>query len=144
MATIRVHSTSEVTGQGTRTKGNTKPIFCITTGEIFTSSIDAAEIIGCSRSNVSWALTGRSKTCKGLRICPLSDIVEHLEEIAAIARERNVKVMAYDRISAKEEAIRQADEVRTKHRERCAKLRADLEKEMLLLAEAEEKFNAIN
>lgn len=144
MATIRIHNTTEVTGQGTRTRGNAKPVFCITTGEIYTSAADAAEIIGCSQGNVSWAATGRMKTCKGLRLCYIADIVEHLEEIASIARERNVKVVAYDRIAAREEAIRKANENRAIHQAKCEKLRKQLEKEMELLAEAESKVNEFN
>jgi hypothetical protein len=144
MATIRIHNVSNINAEGTRTNGNCKAVFCITTGEVYASARDAAEIIGCNPSNVSWAATGRMNTCKGLRICYIADIIEHLDEIASIARERNNKVVEYNKIIAKEEAARKARENLVKRQAKCEMLRQQLEKEMTLLAEASKEVDALN
>ena len=47
-------------------------------------------------------------------------------------------------MTARAEAARKATENRDKHANRCAELRAKLEKEMALLAEAEEVINSLD
>lgn len=143
MKTVRIHNAANINAEGSRTNANCKAVFCITTGEVYASSRDAAEIIGCSQGNVSWAATGRMRTCKGLRLCYLANIAEHLDEIASVARERNVKVVEYNKIVTREDERRKAAEAAEKHRAKCEELRKQLEKEMELLEAAEDTIKHI-
>ena len=137
MKTIRIHNATEISAEGTRTKGNCKPVFCITTGIVYTSAADAAEKVGCSPSNMSWALTKRMSTCKGMRFCYIANITEYLGEISETARSRAEKISAYDAIIASQNAERNARKEFATRQKNCEVLRARLEKEMRLMSEAQ-------
>lgn len=137
MAIIRIQNTSNINAEGTRTNRNRKPVFCITTGIMYASASDAAEKIGCTQGNMSWALTGRMRTCKGMRFCYVAEIIDHLEEIADIARKRAEKETAYNAIVAKEEAFKKANENVAKHQAKCEELRRMLAAEEQKLKTAE-------
>ena len=141
MARIRIHNTTELNAEGNRTNGNAKAVFCITTGDVYASASDAAEIIGCAQSTVSWAATGRMKRCKGLRLCYVANITEYLEEIAECARARQTKVTAYDAIIAEQSARANAQANLEKAMARRAKLQAEMEKNNALIAEAQRLLN---
>jgi DNA repair exonuclease SbcCD ATPase subunit len=148
--TIKVQDKSEMRATGHHTNKNAKPVFCISTGEVFASVFDAAESVSSSHSNMSWALTQRMKTCKGKRWCFVSEIPEHLEEIANNMRARESKIKAYDAIIAEQEAIKKANEELAKRKAdvekrkaNVEKLRAQLEKETASMHEAEEKLNEL-
>lgn len=53
---------------GYRTYSLCKPVVNKTTGEIYASVLDAADMLGCTHSLVSQACRGRVKTCKGYRL----------------------------------------------------------------------------
>ncbi len=148
--TIKVQGESKVTAKGISTNGNRKYVFCITTGEIFTSVKDTAKAIKSSQSNLSAHLAGLTAHCKGMRLCFLSDVTEHLDEIASEFRIRSEKVAAYDKILAEQEAIRKANEELARRKEELAKhkanikkLRKQLERETASMQEAEAKLNAL-
>ena len=107
---VNIQNKSEIKVEGTRNNGNCKPVYCITTGEIFASATDAAEAIGVTPSALSWVLTGKSNTCQKKRFCYVSKIAEHLDEIADVNRSRTSKITAYDEAMAREENIRKAKE----------------------------------
>ena len=138
METVKVQGESEMKALGHHTAKNAKPVFCISTGEVFTSVYDAAESVGASNSSMSWALTQRMKTCKGKRWCFISEIPEHLEEIANNMRAREIKVKEYDKIIAEREAVNKANADLAKHKANIEKLCVQLEKETASMHEAEE------
>ena len=140
---IKLQSDSKVNAVGEHFNGNAKPVYCISTGEIFASVTDAAKAIGSSTNNLSAHLTGVTSHCKGKRLCYLSKVTEHLTEIASEFRIRNEKVKAYDKMIAEQEAIRKANEELAKHKANAEKLRTQLEKEMELWKAAEAQLNAL-
>ena len=141
--TITVQSESKVKATGEHFNGNAKPVFCITTGEVFASVTDAAKAVGSSQNNLSAHLAGITSHCKGKRFCFISKVTEHLDEIASEFRIRNEKVAAYDKIIDKQAAIKKANEEFAKHKENIEKLRAQLEKETASMQEAEDQRNAL-
>jgi hypothetical protein len=139
--TINIRRATNVTAVGHHINGNSKPVFCITDGAVYASVTDAAEKNGANPCNMSAAVTGKIKTCKGKRYCFISEVMEHLDEIAENLKVRNAKVAAYDAMIAEQNAKREAQENLAKHKAKCEELRAKLEKEMQLLQEAEELCN---
>jgi hypothetical protein len=91
-----------MTAVGASTNGNRKPVFCLTTGEVYASVRDAAKILGSAQSCMSRACSDSSYTCKGKRFCFVSDIVQHLDEMAENIR----KAKEYDKLIAQSEARR--------------------------------------
>ena len=140
--TITIQKASNLKAQGVRTNGNCKPVFCITTGEVYASSIDAAKAIGVHPSTLSWAITKGSK-CKGRKYCFITNVMAHLDEIAECNRIRETKVLAYDAIEERKQALYMASEKLAKHTAQVEKLEKMLEKEKALMAEATEKYNAL-
>lgn len=140
--TINIQKASNLKAQGVRTNGNCKPVFCITTGEVYASSIDAAKAIGVQPSTLSWAISRGSK-CQGKKFCFIANVIAHLDEIAECNRIRENKVMAYDAINARKEAMRKATEDYEKRKANCELLRQKLEKELALMTEAEKHLNTL-
>lgn len=140
--TINIQKASNLKVNGVRTNGNCKPVFCITTGEVYASSIDAAKAIGVQPSTLSWAISRGSK-CQGKKFCFIANVIAHLDEIAECNRIRETKVLAYDAINAKKEAMRKATEDYEKRKASCELLRQKLEKELALMTEAEKQLNAL-
>ena len=140
--TITIQKESNLKANGIRTNGNCKPVFCITTGEIYASSVDAAKAIGVRQSTLSWAINHNRK-CQGRKFCFIANVMEHFDEIAECNRIRENKVMAYDAINAKKEAMRKATEDYENHKAKCEILHQKLEKEMALMTEAEKHLNML-
>ena len=143
MMTINIQRASNVTVVGAHSHKNCKAVYCITTGEIYASALDAAEANGASHSAMSFALTGKTKTCKGKRFCYVSKIAEHLDEIAEHNRVRTNKVIAYDGVVARQEALRKAKENVAKHKTVVDDLRRRLEDATALMTEAENALKAL-
>jgi hypothetical protein len=124
---ITLHNEAVVSAHGRKRNTNAKPVFCIDTGEVYASSLDAAEQIGVSPSTLSWALTGRQKTCKGKRYCLVSKIPEYLEEITIAMQTRDMKVRAYDEMIYHQQAIDEAIAKLEKDKATREKLKRQLE-----------------
>lgn len=139
--TINIKRAANVTAVGRHTNGNSKPVFCITDGAVYASVTDAADKVGVYPGVMSYAVSGKTRTCKGKRYCFIADVMEHLDEIAENLKVRNAKVAAYDAMVAEQNAKREAQENLAKHKARCEELRAKLEKEMALMQEAESIVN---
>lgn len=60
---------------------NAKPVFNLTTGEVYASSTDAANAIGCSQGNISAACLGKIRHAAHNQLCYVSDIAAHLPEL---------------------------------------------------------------
>lgn len=130
--TIKIHDKATVEAKGHHTNGSHKPVYCITTNEVYASLYDAAEAIEVHPGTLSHALT-RKRLCKGLKFCFMANVTEHFEEIVALHRADKEKAIAYDAIKAREDAVRQAEEDLIKHRENCERLRRELEQETELI-----------
>lgn len=139
--TINIRRATNVKAVGHHINGNSKPVFCITDGAVYASVIDAAEKTGATQSNMSAAVTGKIKTCKGKRYCFISNVMEHLDEIAENLKIRNEKVAAYDAMIAEQNAKKMAKENLAKHQANIEALRLKLEREMALMQEAEALCN---
>lgn len=141
--TINIHEKSTIKATGKCYGGNCKPVFCITTGEVFASLTDAAESIGATPSSMSWAVTGRMKTCKGKRFCLISNVTEYLDEIAETIRIREEKIAKYDAIIAEEERIKAEQERKARMAKELEDLKAQREIKMRKLTETDEAIKAL-
>jgi biopolymer transport protein ExbB/TolQ len=124
---INIQNEGKIKVQGIRTRKNCKAVFCITTGEIYASVTDAAEQLGVTPGNISLAATRRVKTCKGRQLCFVSDVSEHLDEIAGTLRTHCMKASNYDEMIAHQKALDEANNSLATHRARCEALQKELE-----------------
>ena len=134
--TFNIQNASIINVEGHRSHKNCKAVYCITTGEVFASVADAAEAIGVTKTAMSWALTGRSKSCKGKRFCFIHQIVEHLNEIAEVNRAREAKVIAHDAMVEKQKKIKAVKDRIATHNARIEELQLELKQEMDLMEDA--------
>lgn len=141
--TFNIQNASIINVEGHRTHKNCKAVYCITTGEVYASVSDAAEANGVTPTALGWALSGRSKSCKGKRFCFINQIVEHLDEIAENNRTREAKVTAYNTIVEKQDKIRKAQAKVDKHKSKVDELQAKLDDAKRLMAEAESELNEL-
>lgn len=129
--------------EGNHTNGNCKPVFCITTGEIYSSVTDAAEKNGVTISAISCAVLGKTKNCNGKQFCLVTELEEHLNEISKSITTNRKKAISYDTMMAEKERISKANERLARHREACEKLRQQMEAEMKALADAEAEVKSL-
>jgi hypothetical protein len=106
--TLVLSNKKEINAIGTQTNRNCKPVFCITTGEIFASVTEAAKANNVHISSVTGAMTGKSKTVNGKRFCLLSKCAEHMDEISEAMQTRYTKSIAYDTMVARQKAVEDA------------------------------------
>ena len=133
---IIVHNVATIRGKGKRNGGNCHAVFDMTTGDIYSSGVDAAEGIGCHFSNVSATCRGLTKTCRGHKICFVSKIDEHIPEISEAISKAN----AYDELLFKEHARKELqDFIATKENE-VLELTKALNKAKDEIAEAKAKL----
>ena len=92
---------------------------------MFASVTDAAESAGAKTTTMTWCCTGRQQTCKGKRYCFVSEVSEHISEMAELIRKAN----EYDKLVAHKNAIKNAEEEAAKRKAKLKKLRAQLEAE---------------
>ena len=141
MTTVNVQRASTVKAVGTHSGKNSKAVFCITTGDVYASSLDASEATGISRSTMSYLINNNTAHRKTkMKFCFVANITEHLEEIAANNRARQQKVAKYDAIEAHKEAIRKASEEYEKRKATCDALRQKLATETELMNKASENL----
>lgn len=142
--TINIQKCSNVTVIGHRTRRNCKAVYNITTGEMYASVLDAANALGVSQGALSFSLDDdKERTCKGMRLCFQSKMMEHLEEINQMNRIRANKVAAYDADMARRAEIckRQAklEELEASKR----KLMQEVAEVTALVAEAERELHEL-
>ena len=136
---LTMHKASTITAEGKSTNGNRKPIYNITTGEVYASSIDAAKKLGVHPSTISWVITGRMEKVKGMRLCPLANITENFEEIATDMRAVFAKARLYDEAIAHQKAFKEANETLILHQTRCEELEIKLAEEKKLAEAAAQR-----
>lgn len=127
---ITLTNESIVNANGKKRTKNAKPVFCIDTGAIYASSLDAAEALGVHSSSLCAALTGKTQTCKGMRFCFLSKVPEHFEEITTAMKARQDKIMAYDKIMGRQQAIEDAKARVEQYKANYAKLQKKMDAEI--------------
>lgn len=126
--TINIQKASNVTVIGRHGARHCKAVYNITTGDMYASVIDAANALGVSQGAVSLALDDEQRrTCKGMRLCFQTKMMEHLEEIMEQNRIRAQKVAAYDADIERRNAIAKAEEDVNKLEAKVAELRRQLE-----------------
>lgn len=138
--TINVQNCSNVNVIGHHNHKNCKPVYCIDTGEIYASALDAANANGVVNSTMSSVLTGNTKTCNGKRFCYVSKMIEHLEEINQANRVRSAKVAAYDADAERRDAITKAEEDVKKYESKTDELRRQLQDTQSNLEDAKSRL----
>ena len=131
--TINIQKCSNVTVVGHHNHKNCKAVYCIDTGEVYASVLDAANANGIGQSPMSSALTGKTKTCCGKRFCFVSKMMEHLEEITEANRIRAAKVAEYDALIAKENKKQEIKKRIQERKLRLEEIETQVEKEFELL-----------
>lgn len=139
--TINIQKCSNVTVNGHHSHKNCKAVYCIDTGEIYASALDAAAANGVTQSPMSSTLTGKTKTCNGKRFCFVSKMMEHLEEITEANRIRAEKVAAYDAEIERRGVIAKAHAELNKHKANVEELRRKLEEATALMTDAENELH---
>lgn len=129
--------------EGNHTNGNCKPVFCITTGEVYASVTDAAEKNRVTVASISYAISDTTRSCKGKKFCLVTELAEHLNEISKSITTNRQKAISYDVMMAEKERINKANERLARHREACEKLREKMEAEMKALADAEAEVKSL-
>lgn len=142
--TIKINKTANINAIGHHTNGNCKPTVRLAPFAIYASATDAAERNNVTAGAISLVCNKKSKYCKGKRYCYLEDLMEHLDEINDELNAQYTKAEAYDAIVARQRAEKEAREKYSKHQQKCAELRAKLEKEMQLMHEAEQLCESFN
>lgn len=141
---INIQKCSNVTVIGRHNARHCKAVYNITTGDMYASVIDAANALGVSQSSVSFALDDdERRTCKGMRLCFQTKMMEHLEEIMEQNRIRSAKVAAYDTNAERRNAIARAQEKLNKHKANVEELRRKLDEEMVLMTDAESELRRL-
>lgn len=140
---ITLTNESTVNANGRKRNGNSKPIFCIDTGKVYASQLDAAEELGVHASNLCAALTGKTKTCKGMRFCFVSKLPEYFDEIAMAVQLRQSKIKAYDEMVGHQHAIDDATAQVEKCRAYYDKLQQKLSKAFDDLTAAQAKLEEL-
>ena len=141
MKEITITNKATIKANGHLHTSRCKPIICIETGEVFTSMTDAAETYGVNIANVSNAVRGVQRTCKGKHFCYLSESLENLDAI--VERLRTTSAMEDDarkwrEHQAEQERLRIEEELRLEA-ERLAeeKRQADIAKVRAKIARLE-------
>ena len=140
---ITLTNEATINASGTKRTKAAKPVFCISTGEVYASATDAAEANGVSVYAISTCCLGKVKTSCGKRWCYIKDIESFLEEIATNMQTREVKIKAYDEMMYHQNAIEAATEEVEKCRARYDKLQQRLAKEFDALTLAQAKLEEL-
>lgn len=148
--TITIKNRAIINAEGIHTNGNCKEVFCKTTGKFYTSLSDAAHSVNGSVGTMCQAMKHKHGVYKGMKWCYVADIEANLDDIATDIRENLEKVMAYNELMAKKEAIKREEEIRDKHETNMENLRKQIDElqnellaEMFIVSEANERINTM-
>ena len=148
--TITIKNRAIINAEGTHSNGHCKEVFCKTTGKFYTSLSDAAKSVNGSVGTMSCALKHRDGVYKGMKWCYVSDIETHLNDIATDIRENLEKVMAYNELMAKKEAIKAEEAILAEHEAKMADLRQQIDElqnellhEIVMATEATDRINTL-
>ena len=143
--TINIQNASIINVEGIRTNKHCKAVYCITNGKIYASVSYAAKAMGVSQGFMSWVLADKSRkrTCKGMRFCFVDEIIEYIDEIAEVNRANEAKAMAYDKMIAKQNKIREVKARIDEHDAVIMELNEKLNKEIELRTKANDELYAL-
>ena len=138
---INIQNEANFTAKGEHTNGNAIPIVCVTTGEVYTSIIDAAKEADTHANYMSKRLREEDMPIiKGNRYCYLSRLMESANMVLTCLRDTNKEVelrkadeddaRKWREYEAEQERIRKEEEARIEA-ERKAKEEYETKKQKL-------------
>lgn len=125
------------------TNGNCKPVFNITEGKFYDSVFEAALDLKVSQSAVSLAVCNKTHTCKGRRLCLVSDMPKYMKEIGNTIHHHYLKATKYDQMLAKQKEVENTKMEHARLKASCEKLAKRLAHETELLAKQEAKLHEL-
>lgn len=140
---ITLTETATINAHGKKRTKAAKPVFCISTGEVYASATDAADANGVSVYAISTCCLGKVKTSCGKRWCYIKDIENYLEEIASNMQTRETKIKAYDEIMYKQNVIEETKAKVIRHKANYDKLQQRLTKEYEAYTEAQKELEEL-
>lgn len=81
--TIIIQKKATIQATGEHINKNNKPVICLTTGEFWSSSIDASKSVGVHPATMSAYCTGKYAHPEGLKFCYVTDLPQHLNELSS-------------------------------------------------------------
>ena len=134
MKKIIITNESVMTAEGKATNANRKPVYNIDTGDVYAGVMDTAEKLGVHFTAVSSACLGKTKTCKGYRLCFVADMPKHYETIAKHTREMHPDWVEGEKRRTEERRIEEEHRLERKRQaeeeKRIAKVKDNYAKEM--------------
>ena len=79
MKKVTLTEAATINANGNHINGNSKPVICIDTGEVFASGMDAAEHLGVHWTAMSNHCRGNTKSIKGKRYCYVKDLAQNMD-----------------------------------------------------------------
>ena len=132
-----INKEAKVNAQGKVNHKNAKPVFCMNTGIIYASVIDAAECTSSDAGDISRCCNGKVRHVKGSKYIFVKDIPSHLDELSnTIAKCNNI-------IAEREEEERKQIETK-KRQETIAKLKDRLARETDKQVKTQTRIEALN
>lgn len=129
MTTITIQKKATVNANGSPRNGNAKPVFNLTTGEIYSSVTDAAEALHSQVGNVSSCCNGNKKHIKGNKLCFVKELPSHLNELSTtiaecsdIIAEREAEKHRQMEMKKRQENIAKLKKIRDAQKERYNKM----------------------
>ena len=129
MNKVNIQNEANIKAKGEHTQKAAKPVICIDTGEVYTSTTDAAASAGVHVTTMSAVCLGKIRTANGKRYCYLSRVTESLDAIVTRLRETSSieeDAKRWQAYQAEQEAIRKAEEKRQAEITKLMNQRANL------------------
>ena len=127
---------------------NAKSVYCITTGNVYASTIDAGIGEHCTQSGVSSVCRGKNKTCNGKQFCFVKDMPAHVLDISNATNSSYKDAVKYRAIEAERKAKEEHQQAMNKLAEKIVKHKLDLqemqeklEMEQQMLKAMESEYN---
>lgn len=137
MTQLIINKEAKVNAQGKVNHKNAKPVFCMNTGHIYASVIDAAECTSSDAGDISRCCNGKIRHVKGNRYCFVKDVPANLDEISN-------NMSKYSDIIAERELKEKKRLENEKHKETLAKLKEKYAKETEKLDTDKIKIDKLN
>ena len=137
MTQLIINKEAKVNAQGKVNHKNAKPVFCMNTGIIYASVIDAAECTSSNAGDISRCCNGKVRHVKGSKYIFVKDIPSHLDELSnTIAKCNNI-------IAEREAEERKQMEAK-RRQETIAKLKDRLARETDKQVKTQTRIEALN
>jgi chromosome segregation ATPase len=88
---ITLHDKKEISVEGIYNK-SCKPVFNMSKGKIYASGLATCDAIGAYPADLSRHLHGLTKTIKGQKFCFVSEVSDHIDEIAYIINAKQLMI----------------------------------------------------